>query len=640
MASADHEGPHHPLQPLQAEEITSVRDVLIEAGALDDTTFVNTLTLVEPPKADVLRWPEAEIPRRAEVLVQRRSGGATLVVVDLEQRTITSEVSLDGKQPPLSIHDQLAAIEAASSDPRWQAALRARGIDDPSTVQIDPWPTGAFAPAELQGRRLARCIAFHRPKPGDNGYARPISGLIGLVDLSSLEVTVEDAGPVAIPATDGNYDTPPGGAPFRSGLKPISITQPEGPSFVTDGQHVRWQNWDFRVSLHPIEGLVLHQIGYHDAGSLRPILYRASLAEMVVPYGDPDENFYWRNAFDAGEVGLGRWANALDLGCDCVGEIHYFDGLASDEHGNPVVQPNAICMHEEDYGILWKHTDMETGTTQTRRSRRLVVSSIYTLGNYEYGTFWYFYLDGTIQLEMKLTGIVATKAIEPGLETAFETVIAPGLSAPHHQHLFCFRLDFDIDGLDNTVYEVDVVARPSDDPANPFGNAFEAIRTPLQSEAVGRRRADAARSRTWHIVNESRRNALAQPVGYKLEPRVTAPLLADPGSSIGKRAFFATEHLWVTRHDDAQRHPAGAFPNQSHGLEEGIGEWVAADRPLVSTDVVVWHTFGPTHIARPEDWPIMPVDYAGFTLKPVGFFDRNPALDVPPNDSDGCHRDG
>ena len=71
-------------------------------------------------------------------------------------------------------------------------------------------------------------------------------------------------------------------------------------------------------------------------------------------------------------------------------------------------------MHEEDYGILWKHHDLQGGTTEVRRSRRLVVSFIATVGNYEYGFYWYFYLDGNIQLEVKLTGIVSTMAIEPG----------------------------------------------------------------------------------------------------------------------------------------------------------------------------------------------------------------------------------
>ena len=44
----------------------------------------------------------------------------------------------------------------------------------------------------------------------------------------------------------------------------------------------------------------------------------------------------------------------------------------------------------------------------------------------------------------------------------------------------------------------------------------------------------------------------------------------------------------------------------------------------------IWYTLGSHHPPRPEDWPVMPVAYAGFLLQPVGFFPANPALDVPP----------
>src|SRR4029079_16215628 len=95
------------------------------------------------------------------------------------------------------------------------------------------------------------------------------------------------------------------------------------------------------------------------------------------------------------------------------------------------------------------------------------------------------------------------------------------------------------------------------------------------------------------------------------------------------RAAFATKNLWVTSYAPDEIHAAGAYPNQSAG-GDGLPQWTSADRSLVSTDVLLWHSFGVTHIPRPEDWPVMPVEYAGFSLVPFGFFDQNPALDVPP----------
>ena len=75
-------------------------------------------------------------------------------------------------------------------------------------------------------------------------------------------------------------------------------------------------------------------------------------------------------------------ANSLTNGCDCFGEIHYFDAVLTDSRGNVSITENAICLHEEDYGILWKHTDWRTEHVDVRRSRRLVISFITTVDNY------------------------------------------------------------------------------------------------------------------------------------------------------------------------------------------------------------------------------------------------------------------
>jgi primary-amine oxidase len=312
----------------------------------------------------------------------------------------------------------------------------------------------------------------------------------------------------------------------------------------------------------------------------------------------------------------------LTNGCDCLGEIRYADAVMPDEHGGVSVIANAVCLHEEDFGILWKHADPWAQTTDTRRSRRMVISAISTVGNYDYGFYWYFYQDGTIQLEVKLTGILQTAA---GLISQ-AVLVAPQLSAPHHQHLFCARLDVDLDGAGNSVYEIDVVAEPD----NPYGNAFSVSPTLLARESEAQRIADPAAGRYWKVVNPSVTNTLGQPVGYRLVPGSTARLLAQPDAAVAGRAAFATRNLWVTPYAPDERRPAGEYPNQSEG-GAGLPAWTAADRSLENTDVVLWHVFGVTHVARPEDWPVMPVEYAGFVLRPDGFFGANPALDVPPS---------
>jgi primary-amine oxidase len=355
---------------------------------------------------------------------------------------------------------------------------------------------------------------------------------------------------------------------------------------------------------------------------------------MVVPYGDPRPTYFHRNAFDVGEYGIGTLANSLVNGCDCLGEIRYLNAVVNDSRGGAVTLQNAICVHEEDYGILWKHFDWRTGYSEVRRSRRLVVSFIATVGNYEYGFYWYFYQDGTIQLEVKLTGIVSNGAVMPGETPPWGELVAPQVYGPIHQHFFNVRLDMTIDGPLNSVYEVNTVADPPG-PENPHHNAFRTEASLLRSEAVAQRTVDPLRGRFWKIVNPSVRNRLGQPVGYKVVPGENVLPFAGPDAAVTKRATFMTKHLWVTRYDPAERYAAGDYPNQHPG-GAGLPQYVEDDASLDNAELVVWYTFGAHHVVRPEDWPVMPVTYIGFALKPVGFFDRNPALDVPPPEGGSC----
>jgi primary-amine oxidase len=630
----------HPLDPLTADEVRHAVGVIAADARFEvDAVFVH-LRLHEPEKAVVLAHePGAPVDREVEALLV--PPGARLEAIDVVVSVTKGEVRTwtvaPGMRPALLFGESMMAIIGVKENPEWQAALRRRGIDDFDRVQIDPWPAGSFGAEHEAGRRISRCISYVRAEHTDNGYAQPIEGVIAFFDQGAGEVLeVIDLGVVPMPEERGSYLRDAIG-PLRTDLKPLEIVQPEGPSFTVDGNHVQWSRWSFRVGFDPYEGLVLHTVDYHDGDRVRPVLHRASISEMVVPYGDPGPMHGWKNAFDAGEWGLGRMGNSLALGCDCLGVIHYFDAVLATEQGEPYTVENVVCLHEEDYGILWKHHDMHGGTDETRRSRRLVVSFIATVGNYEYGFYWYFYLDGNIQLEVKLTGIVSPMAIVPGEQPAFANVIAPGLAAPHHQHLFSARLDLDVDGPVNSVEEINAEPEPAG-PENPWGNAFRPHVTPLATELAAQRDVNPSTSRAWRVVNPAQRNALDQPVGYKLVPTVSTPtMLASPESSVGRRAGFARHNLWVTPYRADERRAAGEYPNQHEG-GDGLPRWTAADRSLVETDIVLWYTFGVTHFVRPEDWPVMPVEYTGFVLSPFGFFDRNPALDVAPTTStESCH---
>jgi primary-amine oxidase len=614
----------HPLDPASAEEYLAGRDIMAAAGLLADPVRFAYYGLEEPPKAQVLAGGPADRRLRA-FLLNVKTGESADVVVSLTRGAVVSARTIDtaaeGQLPIIDSEYHLVA-EIVAADPRWTEALAKRGLTDMSKIRIAPITAGAYrAPAEDDSRRMVRVLAFRQDSEHDLAWAHPVDGLTAHVDLIGQTVLrVTDDFELPVPAESGDYDDPAVRGPERTGLRPIEITQPEGPSFTLDGNLLTWQGWSLRVGFDLREGLTLHQVSL--AG--RPVIYRASIPEMVVPYGDPRFR-YWQAYFDTGEYLVGKWVNSLELGCDCLGEISYLDAVVTGESGEPRTVRNAICIHEEDTGILWKHTDIFNNSAQSRRQRRLVVSYFTTVGNYDYGFYWYFSLDGTIECEVKMTGIVFTAA-HPGGEQPYSTEVAPGLGAPVHQHLFSARLDMTVDGLANAVEEVDVSGLPIG-PDNPFGNAIARQVTRLTSEGAAGRPGDASRGRVWRILSTSSVNRFGQPTAFTLCPEPAPALLADPSSPLAARAGFATRALWVTRYDPAQRYPAGDFVNQSPG--GGLPGYTSADRDIDGQDIVLWHTFGPTHVVRLEDWPVMPVTRTGFMLRPTGFFDRNPTLDVP-----------
>ena len=624
--------PAHPLDPATAAEYVAGRDIMAAAGLLAEPVRLAYYGLEEPPKDEVLADTKATDRRLRAFLVNTGTGESTDVVVSLTQEEIVSARRLDpGKdgQMPILDSDFVAVDEITKADPQWRAAMARRGYHDVSQIRTCPITAGVFGVADDDRRRMVRVLAFVQAREHDLAWAHPVNGVAAYVDLVEKKVfKVTDEFELPVPAESGDYDDEALRGPRRTTLKPIEITQPEGPSFTLDGHALRWQDWSMRIGFDLREGLTLHQVAWHDhdGGHERPVLYRASIPEMVVPYGDPKFR-YWQAYFDTGEYLVGKFVNSLELGCDCLGEIAYLDATVTDDTGQPRTVPNAICIHEEDFGILWKHTDIFNGSAQSRRQRRLVVSYFTTVGNYDYGFYWYFYLDGTVECEIKATGVLFTSAYS-GAEHRYSTEVAPGLAAPFHQHLFSARLDMTVDGLANAVEEVDVGGLPIG-PDNPYGNAIAATVTRLTRESLAVRRADGSRGRTWRIVSTEHQNRFGRPTGYTLYPESAPALLADPDSPLAARAGFAANHLWVTRYDPAHRWPAGDFVNQNPG-GAGLPAFIAGDQDIDGANIVVWHTFGPTHVPRPEDWPVMPVARCGFVLKPTGFFDRNPTLDVPP----------
>ena len=380
-------------------------------------------------------------------------------------------------------------------------------------------------------------------------------------------------------------------------LKPIEIRQPEGPSFELRGHELTWQKWRMRLGFTPREGLVIHTVTYADQGRERPILYRASVADMVVPYGDPRPTYFHRNAFDVGEYGIGTLANALQNGCDCLGEIRYLDAVVNDSRGRAVTLPNAVCIHEEDNGILWKHVDWRRSHAEVRRSRRLVVSFIATVGNYEYGFYWYFYQDGTIELEVKMTGIISNGAEPPGVKPPWGRWWPPGLRA--HPPALLQRAARHDGGRHG---ELRVRGEHGSRPARPGQPASQRLPSRGDPARVRGARVPPQRPATRALL-EGREPVRPQ------SPGRAGGVQADAGRQrAALRGARGLRHEARGFHDpaplgDASRRPrryaAGDYPNQHPG-GAGLPAYVQDDAPLENTDVVLWYTFGSHHIVRPR----------------------------------------
>ena len=622
----------HPLDPLTGDEIRAAASIVKRAADNPEAMRIEIIELDEPGRAVVRAFSKGDaLQRKARVSVYWLGRiGVQMFIVSLCDGAVVSSTWHPSARPTIQLEEFEEIEQAVKSHPDFIAACERRGISNPEQVCVDPWSGGSLQGADEHGRHISYAFCWLRPTIGENQYAHPVEGLNPVVDIKNNTVLrIEDNGDTPVPAVPANYTEGAYGSP-RDDLKPINVLQPEGVSFSIQNRCINWHDWSIHVGFNAREGLTLHNISF--AG--RSVLYRAALAEMVVPYGSPLPNHARKSVFDIGEYGIGKLCNSLALGCDCLGVIHYMDALISDINGEPMKIDNAICIHEEDDGILWKHYDFRTENTEVRRARRLVISTIATVGNYEYGSYWYFHLDGSIEFEMKATGIINTAACVPGTPQKYGIEVAPGVVGQIHQHLFCARLDMAVDGDRNSVVECDTVVEP-EGPDNPYGNAFYQRQT-LLAEQCGRPR-DPDAERYWKFVSADAKNAMGHQTGYKLEPTGSVRSFVRHDSPTGKRMGFTYNQLWITAEDAQQRYPAGEFVNQSDG-SDGVQVWTEEPRSIDGVPLVAWPVFGINHIPRLEDYPVQPVVTTGFKLHPVGFFDRNPALDLPAETNGAsCH---
>ncbi|KAI6112945.1 copper amine oxidase [Pisolithus sp. B1] len=563
-----------------------------------------------------------------------------------QARKLVSVVELKGWSVVLALEDGEWKVESLQqlincevvvrSDAKVQALAKEVGAEL-HQIFADGWAIG-WDDRFPKGQRLQQALLFARFSQHDNLYAHPLD-FVPVIDSLARKVVHIDFPPSWKKKSGGDVELPVSttqpqslsdesfSVANRARIPPpltthdflhCTVVQPEGVSFKMKGHVLEWQKWKMHV-----EVLYCPPSPTTTTGQLRPILYRLSIVEMAVPYGN--------SAFDSGEYGMGSLANELSLGCDCLGENPLLGAIAFCTVPGAyvtLVQPllikNAICIHEEDAGVLWKHSDFRPGgRSRTVRSRRLVVSMVCTAANYEYIWNYYFYQDGNIEIEIRLTGILQVYVAGLDEPTPYGTTVAPGINAHYHQHTFSVRVDPMLDGLQNSVIESEIVGldAPTGSNENFAGNGFVIKDRILKSQVE-----DGARDFNW----------ASERLSYAIMMKgAVLPLLEKPDSWIARRASFAHKQLWVVRDEEGPKgsriFPSGKYvPQTREEPEDSVGKWVKeGNGSIENEDIVLFLTLGTTHIPRPEGWPVMPVEHVGVLFKPSSFFTSNPSMDVP-----------
>ncbi len=615
----------HPLDPLTAAEMEQTRDVLQASGQLQDGTRIGMMELHEPSKEQVKADLAGSRVRRAAYVVTYdwTTRTAAEAVVDLNASELRSWSELDTRDPPIIFLTLMRTREIIFADPRWAEFKRRFHISNDRTIGVGPdLPAGSLLP-EGEGDIIVAAFAWRNDQLNMSRAFLPLEMSVNLTRgrLETFEVRGD------VDHSDGaNTETRP---PAPPALKAFSIVQADGPSFTLSGSRITWQNWTVNFGVSPRRGLELYDMAYHDNGRPRSVLYRASIAEMVTPYGDPGWQTWYPS--DEGDVSLSNYSLRPAVeGEDTPPNALFRSAWIHDHLGRPIEVPRAVALYERDGGVLWRHFG------ESRRSRELVLASFFTVDNYDYQLSWILHMDGTIEAEVLLTGIPGFYAVDRQRDSGLHvgqprshTLVAPGIAAPIHQHFFSYRLDLDVDGQTNSVVETNTETLPATND-RPSDEWFGSKSVVLRRELEARRNVNVASSRWWHVINPQQTNSLGQPTGYGLMPGANAYALPGPHSAVRKQMKWIESHLWVSRYAPEELYPAGTFLNPDL-LGGGLPKWTAADRGIENRDVVLWYTLGITHVPRPEDWPTMPSHRAGFRLVPFGFLVGNPTMDVGPH---------
>lgn len=595
------------------------------------------MRLKEPGKQEVwdsvINHKDFKGTRTAEFSIVQ-SGNVIEGEVNLKTGKISAWKVLKGTHGMILPDDYETIQNVILNSAEYHQALAKRGITDPSKVVGSPLTVGYFGGEDGLNKELSLLKVVSYLDVGDGNYwAHPIENLVAVVDLEKKKiVNIEDGGLVPVPVVARAYD---GRDKELITRKPLNINEPEGKNYTIEGQYVHWGNWCFHVGLDQRVGLQFGTVTYKDKGVKRKIMYQGNLGGMVVPYGDPDVGWYFKSYLDNGEYGMGFLTSPIERGIDAPENAVLLDSVIADFEGNPITIPNAIAIFERYAGPEFKHQEMMQPNVSAER-RELVVRWISTVGNYDYIFDWVFFDNGTMGINAGATGIEAVKGVEARTmhdptakqDTRYGTLIDHNIVGTTHQHIYNFRLDLDVDGENNVFRHMNPVVKATE-AGSIRKSAMEIEERVIGTEQEASEKFDPSTIRL--IANSSKENKVGNPVSYQLIPYSggTHPIAKganfSPDEWLFKRLSFMDKQIWVTKYNTEETYPEGNYPNQSD-KDTGLGMFVKNNDNIKNEDLVVWLTTGTTHVARAEEWPIMPTEWVNVLLKPWNFFDETPTL--------------
>ena len=639
----------HPLNSLNMEELKAAYNIIAQSKyAYPDMRFTE-LKLKEPEKAKVWDWflnHKAFKEDRIATFILLKGKEVIEGEVNLNRKEVTKWNAVENTHGMILFDDFETVQNSIENSEEYKAALKKRGIDDVKKVIANPLTVGYFGGKDGLNKEMNVLKVVSYLDTGDGNYwAHPIENLVAVVDLNQKKViSIEEASLIPVPMAPRPYVSKNTKVP----PKPLNITEPEGKNFTISGQTVHWGNWCFHVALDSRVGLQLSTVTYKDKGVKRKVMYEGSLGGMVVPYGDPELGWYFKSYLDSGEYGMGTLTSPINPGKDAPENAVILDAVIADYKGQPQVIPNAIAIFERYAGPEYKHKEIFGDQDASEERRELVVRWISTVGNYDYMFDWVFNQNGVIGINAGATGIEAVKGVKSRTmhdstakeDTKYGTLIDHNIVGTTHQHIYNYRLDMDVDGIENSFVHMDPVIKPTTD------GGVRKSSMQIDTKIIGNEKNAAEKfdpSTIRLISNLNKENKMGNPVSYQLIPFAggTHPIAKgaqfSPDEWLFKRLSFMDKQIWVTQYHQDERYPEGKYSNRSTH-DTGLGQFVDNNQNIENKDLVVWLTTGTTHVARAEEWPIMPTEWVNTLLKPWNYFDGTPTLNID-MDKEKNHQD-